>query len=372
MGEELRCTIALSLIRGLGVKTLKALLAAVGDAQSLMGESIDVLSKLPDMTESLLEGFRGRDKVLARADAELEFMSKYDVVGLTYLDSRYPERLKKCDDAPSVIYVKGCVDFNRAKMLSIVGTRKSTEEGKMLCERIVGELAQKCGDVVVVSGLAYGMDVCAHRAALRNDLPTIGVLAHGLDTLYPSAHRNTAIQMLQKGALVTEYVSGVSPEAPNFVSRNRIVAGMTQGTLVVESRVKGGSLITARMAKEYGRTVMAVPGFPGMMGSEGCNGLIKRDGAMLVESADDVIRALGWNVSREKRGETQSESLFGKSQSAEAQMIYKALLVENDQTASELSRVCNMEVSKVNVELFGMEIDGIVKALPGGKYHLMS
>lgn len=373
MGSELRYMIALSQIRGMGVKTLRNMLARVGDVETLMKESVSVLAKVEGVTEPVVEGLSERDKCIERADRELEFMEKYGVRGLTYLDEAYPERLKKCDDGPSVIYTKGNMDLNRAKMVSIVGTRKSSEAGKMLCEKIVSELACKCGDIVVVSGLAYGMDVCAHRSALRCGLSTVGVLAHGLDTLYPSAHRNTAIQMLEKGGLVTEYMSGVQPDAPNFVNRNRIVAGMTQGTLVVESRVKGGSLITARMAKEYGRSVMAVPGFPGMMGSEGCNGLIKKESACLVENADDVIRILGWDIKGAKEDKKQQGGkLFGNCQSAEAQMIYKALLVENDLTASDLSRVCSIDVSKVNVELFSMELDGVVKALPGGKYHLIS
>lgn len=373
MSGDLRYMIALSLVRGMGVKTLKMLLAHVGSVEALYNESLSTLSKIEGVTEGLLYALGERAKCLDRADREIDFMTRFDIKALTYLDDAYPERLKMCDDAPNVIYVKGQVDFNRAKMLSIVGTRKSTEEGKMLCERIVGDLARKCGDVVVVSGLAYGMDVCAHRSSLKYGLPTIGVLAHGLDILYPAAHRNTAVQMLQKGSLVTEYVSGVAPESQNFVSRNRIVAGMTQGTLVVESRVRGGSLITARMAKEYGRSVMAVPGFPGMMGSEGCNGLIKRESACLVENADDVIRVLGWNVRQEKRDkESEGKVDLGISSSVEAQKIYKALLVTNDQTASELSRVCSMDVSKVNVELFTMEIEGVVKSLPGGKYHLIS
>lgn len=372
MSDDLRYVMALSRVNGVGLKTIKSLVASLGSAKAVMTESASALSKIEGIGDSIINSMMERQTALEKADRELEFMSRYGIRGLTYKDSDYPERLKRCDDGPVVLYVKGNVDYNRAKMISIVGTRKPSEEGKILCEKMVGELVAKCGEIVVVSGLAYGIDVSAHRAALKYGIPTIGVVAHGLDILYPSAHRNTAVQMLNKGSIVSEYMSGIRPEGPNFVNRNRIVAGMTQGTLVIESRVKGGSLITAHKAYEYGRGVMAVPGYPGMMGSEGCNGLIKQGVAQLVENADDIIKVLGWDVKSRKTETVIQPSLFGDSQSAEAQQIYRALLVANGLTASELSQVCGMEVSKVNVELFGMEMDGKVKSLPGGKYHLIS
>lgn len=369
MDENTKYLIALSLLKGIGPITAKNLIAHVGEPQKIFTESTRSLLKIPNIGQLTVDVLRDTDEVFRRADEEIEFMQRYGIEPVSYIDNpRYPERLLQCDDSPIVLYVKGEVDLNRQKVLSIVGTRQPSEEGKEICERIVADLAANHPDLLIVSGLAYGIDICAHRSAMRSNVATVAVLAHGLDIIYPSAHREAARQLLETGALITEYPSQTKPDAPNFVARNRIVAGISAATMVVESGEKGGSLITANMASSYSREVFAVPGSPKHDKSRGCNALIKRNIASLVESAEDIEKELNWtNKNTEK---AVQPSLFAQPANDEEKSIYSALLVENELTASVLSSRCKMPVSKINTLLLGMEFSGLVKSLPGNRYRL--
>ena len=370
MEANAKYLIALSLIKGIGPITAKNLVAHVGEPEKIFTESSRALLKIPNIGQSTVDILKNSDEAFRRAEAEIDFMQRYDIEAVSYLDKqRYPERVQYCDDSPIVLYVKGKADFNRQKVLSIVGTRQPSEEGKEICERIVADLAANHPDVLIVSGLAYGIDVCAHRAALRNNVSTVAVLAHGLDVIYPSAHREVARQMLADGALITEYMTKTTPDAPNFVARNRIVAGIAAATLVIESGEKGGSLITANLASSYNRDVFAVPGSPKSEKSRGCNALIKKNIASLVESADDIEKELNW-TKEDKQAKAVQPSLFAQPANDDEKCIYSALLVENELTASVLSVRCQMPVSKINTLLLGMEFSGLVKSLPGNRYRL--
>ena len=246
-----------------------------------------------------------------RAEQEMEFVEKNRLSCLTLKDEAYPSRLRECEDAPIVLFFKGNTDFNRLHVIDMVGTRRATDYGKQFCADFLRDLAVLCPDVLVVSGLAYGIDIHAHRAALANHLPTVAVLAHGLDRIYPYVHRKTAIDMLAQGGLLTEFLTGTNPDKHNFVSRNRIVAGMSDATIVVESAAKGGSLITAELAEGYHRDCFAVPGRVTDESSIGCNRLIRDNKAALIQSAEEFVQIMGWAVAEQPaRTEGIQRNLF--------------------------------------------------------------
>ena len=246
-----------------------------------------------------------------RAEQEMEFVEKNRLSCLTLKDEAYPSRLRECEDAPIVLFFKGNTDFNRLHVIDMVGTRRATDYGKQFCADFLRDLAVLCPDVLVVSGLAYGIDIHAHQAALANHLPTVAVLAHGLDRIYPYVHRKTAIDMLAQGGLLTEFLTGTNPDKHNFVSRNRIVAGMSDATIVVESAAKGGSLITAELAEGYHRDCFAVPGRVTDESSIGCNRLIRDNKAALIQSAEEFVQIMGWAVAEQPaRTEGIQRNLF--------------------------------------------------------------
>ncbi|MBQ5825961.1 MAG: DNA-processing protein DprA, partial [Bacteroidaceae bacterium] len=229
-----------------------------------------------------------------RAKVELEFCKQKNIQVLIFSDEGYPARLRECEDAPLVLFYRGIANLNEKRIISVVGTRKISGWGKSICQNFCKELAALIPDCVVVSGLAYGVDIHSHRACLENSLPTVAVLAHGLDRIYPSLHRSTAIEMLNQGGLLTEFLSGTNPDKGNFVRRNRIVAGMADATIVIESAAHGGAMITARLANGYGRDVFAFPGRITDPMSEGCLKLIKANVAALITGAGDVVEAMNW------------------------------------------------------------------------------
>ena len=228
------------------------------------------------------------------ATKELEFIEKHQIKTYFYKDEDYPYRLAQCMDAPLLLYAKGNIEVNPKRVVSVVGTRMPSERGKDWCRQFVNDLAVLIPDLTIVSGLAYGIDIIAHKSALESGISTIIIPAHGLDRIYPTTHRNVAVQALDKGGILTEYTTGTEPERHNFVARNRIIAGMADAVVVVESKAKGGSLITAQMAQDYNRDVFALPGRFNDTCSIGCNDLIKRNKAQLIECAEDLIAAMGW------------------------------------------------------------------------------
>lgn len=313
------------------------------------------------------------DDALRRAAAEMEFIEKNGIQALTLNDTAYPQRLKECSDAPIILYYKGTADLNRQKVINIVGTRHCTTYGQDLVRCFVSDLRHLCPDVLIVSGLAYGIDICAHRQALAEGYETVGVLAHGLDQIYPHHHRDTAVEMVRKGGLLTEYMSQTEALPNNFRQRNRIVAGMSDATILVESAYKGGGLITCRIAQEYGRDVFAFPGAVGATYSEGCNRMIRNNTAALIMSAQDFVESMGWENRKFKVDclKFKEGDLF-PDLTPEEQCIVGLLQKTNDLQLNMISVQTNTPIGQLTALLFSLEMKGVVRPLAGGTYHLLS
>jgi DNA processing protein len=367
--QEIFYTIALTRMTGFNSQQALQLYQSLGGAEAVYEHRHDVTTVLPDCPGRLAEALRHWDEALKRAAAEMEFIAKHNILALTLNDERYPARLRECSDPPVIVYYKGNADLNQRRVIDIVGTRRSTSYGQDLIHRFIGRLKELCPEVLIVSGLAYGIDICAHRQALATGFDTVGVLAHGLDTIYPGHHRDTAVQMVSHGGLLTEYMSQTEPFANNFRQRNRIVAGMSDATIVVESAHKGGALITARIAQEYNRDVFAFPGPVGAPYSEGCNHLIRDSKAGLITSADDFMAAMGWQPVQQ--AETVERQLF-PSLTPEEQQVAQWLRQMGDLQLNMLSVKTNIPMGRLNALLFQMEMKGVIRAMAGGTYHLMN
>jgi DNA processing protein len=364
MPDQLIYRIGLSLLPEIGSISAKKLVNHLGSAEQVFKESKKNLALIPGISKRMLEGLN--KDVLIKAEKELRFIEQHNIRPLFFTDTDYPNRLKHCVDGPVILYFKGDANFNVPKVVSIVGTRTPSEHGKALCEKFVEELAPAAP--LIVSGLAYGIDVCAHRAALDRGLYTVGVLGHGLDRIYPATNRKTAARMLEQGGWLTEYLPGTIPDRQNFPMRNRIVAGMADVTVVVESKASGGSLITAKLAMDYNRDVMAFPGRPDDELSRGCNNLIKNNIAMLINSAGDLMKALDCQVDESKPKQVQ-KALFADF-NAEEQKIIEVIMDSREHSIDEISLSSNIPVSKTASLLLGLEFKGAVKALPGKLYRI--
>ena len=305
-------------------------------------------------------------EAIEHAQKELDFIEKHGVKPYYYKDENYPYRLAQCTDAPLILYAKGNVDVNPKHVVSVVGTRMPSERGKDWCRQMVLDLAAQVPDLTIVSGLAYGIDVVAHKAAMESGISTIIVPAHGLDRIYPSVHRNVAVQALDKGGILTEYTTGTEPERHNFVARNRIIAGMADAVVVVESKAKGGSLITAQMAQDYNRDVFALPGRFNDVNSEGCNTLIKMQRAQLVTSAEDLILAMQWQTENKPPIQTMMVELLHDLTDLQRQLLEKLSETEDGWHVNQLVTELQLPYNEVAAELLMMELNGIVKGLPGG------
>ena len=333
------------------------------------GSAAAIFENVKDLPITQRQNLNLSADTIRQAEEEDHFCERHHIQQLTYNSAAYPQRLRECADAPLLLYYKGTADLNAKHMVAVVGTRKITERGKDLTQKFCKELAQLVPDAIIVSGLAYGVDIHAHRASLDASLSTIGVLAHGLDRIYPAYHRPVAAKMTEQGGLLTEYTTGTSPHAGNFVSRNRIVAGLCDAVVVVESAEKGGSLITARLAQEYNRDVFAFPGRVGDEYSKGCNKLIKRNCAALITEARDLTEAMLWTTEQPAAGTIQP-TLFPNLSDDETKII-ENLADEKQKTISELSQDCEFAFSKTLQTLLSLELKGIVKGLPGGIYRLL-
>ena len=363
MSEEQICTLALDFLPGLGLRSALALYRAAGSAAALFRHADDLRRFLPDVPERVVNAFRSAGGALKKAEAEVRFAEEHHIRCLLQADSDYPVRLKECDDAPLALFYRGTASLNTQHILCVVGTRRCTDYGKKLCRELITDLKRLVPDVLIVSGLAYGIDIHAHRAALDCGLDTVGVLAHGLDRIYPALHRQTACDMLSHGGLLTEFRSGTVPDKGNFVRRNRIVAGMSDACLVIESADKGGALITAGIAQSYGRDVFAVPGRVGDERSAGCNALIRGNVAALVGSASDLAESMGWSVS----AKPVQRELFPELSSAEASVV-NALRGSDGKPLNQLVVETDRPVQELLALLFDLEMKGVVRALAGGLY----
>lgn len=369
MNDELLYTIALTRILPYQSQVQHQLLNAAGSAKALYEARHDLKSVVPDISERLATLVAQMDEHIGRAEQEMVFAEKNRIRMLVRDDADYPARLRECQDAPILLYYRGAADLNCRHIVSMVGTRKATEYGRSFCQRFLRELAQLCPDVLVVSGLAYGIDISSHRQALANGLQTIGVLAHGLDQIYPRMHRQTAVDMLSQGGLLTEYTSQTVPDKVNFIARNRIVAGMADATLVVESAERGGSLITARIAADYNRDIFALPGRIGDAASAGCNRLIRDNRACLLESAEDFVETMKWVTQKKEKSPVQRE-LFPEL-SPDEMVVFRALKGSDGKHLNLLTVETNLPIGRLSSLLFDMEMRGIVRLLSGGTYRLV-
>ena len=302
---------------------------------------------------------------MAYAQKELDFIDKHAIQLYYYKDNNYPYRLAQCPDAPLMLYAKGKVEVNPRHIVSVVGTRMPSERGKDWCRQFVLDLAAQVPDLTIVSGLAYGIDVAAHKAAMESGIPTIIIPAHGLDRIYPSVHRNIAVQALNNGGILTEYTTGTEPERHNFVARNRIVAGLADAVVVVESKTKGGSLITAQMAVDYSRDVFALPGRFNDSNAEGCNNLIKTQRAQLITSAEDVVRAMQWQIEDKQPMQMSMLDMFDLTE-LQRTILSKLAESEDGWHVNQLVMELQLPYNEVAAELMMMELNGVVKGLPGG------
>jgi len=359
--------IALSLIPGIGDINARKLVSHIGSVEGVFSESYRSLIRIPGIGANLAKSISDHSYIKTAAK-EAEYVTHNGIKVFFYLDNDYPFRLRQCDDSPVTFYLKGSCDMNAARILSVIGTRNATPRGKEICEKIIGDLALGNPDLVIVSGLAYGIDITSHKAALDKNLITIGVLAHGFKTIYPSVHRGVSIEIVRKGALLTDFVSDALPERNNFLKRNRIIAGLSDATLVVESGTKGGALVTADIAGSYNRDVFAVPGRPGDQWSAGCNTLIKNNKAALVESHEDIEFFLGWKPSC--RAVNIQKTLFCELDDQE-KIIYENLNLNGEMNIDLLSRTINIPVYKLSSLLLQMEFKGLIKCYPGNIYRII-
>ncbi len=366
--DQLKFRIGLTLIHGIGNNLAKNLIAYLGNEEAVFKEKARTLAKVPGIGNTLAREITNNFHVLERAEKEIEFMNKHGVGYCYYADDNYPHRLRECFDAPLILYNRCNHDLNQGRFIGIVGTRNATEYGKENCNRLIADL-KSIDNVVIMSGLAYGIDICSHKAALDNDIPTIGVIAHGLDRIYPGAHHSVARRMTEKGGLITEYLSGTNPDRQNFVQRNRIIAGMSDVVVVVESGPKGGALITAELANDYNREVLAFPGRNTDEWSKGCNSLIKRNKAMLIDSAADLVQLMGWEKTGNSKKQKQIQ-LFHELSVEEQKVV--AMLQHNDSglQVNEMVHISSLSYHKLSSLLLELEFKSIIKLLPGGVYKL--
>ena len=316
----------------------------------------------------------GMQEAMEKAEREAEWIEQHGIHVWTLSDEDYPYRLRQCPDRPAVLYGKGNINHSEGHMVSIVGTRRPTERGKDLTRNLVRTLRDRLDKVSIISGGAYGIDITAHRAALELDVPTIIIPAHGLDRIYPIQHRPEAVAALQKGGLLTEHMSGVEPLAPYFVQRNRIIAGLADAVVVVESKTKGGSLITAQMALDYDRELFAFPGRPTDDVSSGCNSLIRRQAAHLIDNADDLIEAMNWQTVSVKTDATQTRvvEFLGDLTDRQQMLMHKLQEAEDGMHINLIVMETELNYSDVASELVMLEIQGLVKSLPGGIYRIVN
>ena len=370
---ETKYAIALSLLKGIGSVNAKKLLAYCGSFEAVFKANKSQLEKIPGIGTVLVNKIFSQfldKKIVARAEEEIEFIEKNEILTFLFTDKNYPINLKQCEDAPIILFGKGNINFNNPKVVSIVGTRKVTDHGKTNCKNIIEDI--KGLNPLIISGLAYGVDICAHKICVENNLQTIGVLAHGLDRIYPAIHANTAKKMLENGGLLTEFISGTNPDRENFPKRNRIIAGIADTTLVIESARRGGSLITAEIANSYSRDVFAVPGRITDTYSEGCNFLIKTNKAHLINSGKDIIYLMNWeeNSKQKKSTETSRQKQLFLELNEKEQIIYDSLKETENLTMDKMSEVTGMKTSELSLFLLTMELNGIIKSKPGSIYKL--
>jgi DNA processing protein len=354
-------------VPNIGDVQAKILVKHFGDASSIFKASISTLESIEGIGTIRARSIKGfRDFTLA--EKESAFIEKYNIKPLFLTDKNYPQRLLNCYDSPALLFYKGEADLNAARIVSIVGTRNNTEYGKSFTEKLVKDLSDK--DVLVVSGLAFGIDTIAHKAALKYRLPTVGAVGHGLDIIYPSENKGLAKDMVkQGGGIISEFFSGTKPDKHHFPLRNRIVAGLADATIVIETAVKGGSMITAKLADSYNRDVFALPGRVNDSKSKGCNYLIQYNKAILLTDTEQFLQVMGWDETKKDKVPRQRE-LFIDLGPEETQVVQ--LLREKEQVhIDEINLHSGLSSSSIAAAILNLELQGIIATLPGKMYKLV-
>ena len=365
MQDDLLYQIALTLIPNIGDVHAKALVNHFGSGGAIFHASqkeLDALEGIGSIRTSSIKNFHD----FSRAEEEIEFIKKYKIKTLFLTDKEYPQRLLNCYDSPSLLYYKGNADLNSSKIIAVVGTRNHNEYGKNTCEKFIEELKNE--DVLIVSGLAFGIDSIAHKTSVKNNLKTVGVLAHGLDRVYPSQNASLAKQMIQEGGLLTEFKSNTIPDRQNFPTRNRIVAGISDCVVVIETGIKGGSLITAELANGYNKDVFAFPGRITDAKSEGCNYLIKNNKAALITCSDDLLENMGWKENKKPSAKKQRELFIELTD--DEKIIIDILRTQKQVHIDELHFKSKLNSSAVAQALLMLEMQGIINSLPGKIYKI--
>jgi DNA processing protein len=357
--ENIIYLLALLRVDGVGDIMAKKLLTHFGTAENVLNANPKQLAAIDGVGSVLLQNFKDKT-IFEKAQRELDFIRDNDIDILTFQDENYPERLKHCIDGPVLLFSAGYISLKNRKIISIVGTRQITSYGTEFCRKLIEDLAPL--DPIIVSGFAYGVDIVAHQLAMENNLQTIGVLAHGLNQIYPKTHKKYMAKMEQNGGFMTEFRSTSNPDKENFVRRNRIVAGMTEATIVIESADKGGSLITANMANDYNRDVFAVPGRITDKYSMGCNNLIKTQKANVLTSAADLIYILNWDITKENK--PIQKQLF-VTLDPDEQKVYDYLLKTGKELMDIIALNCDFPIYRISGLLLNMELKGVIRPLPG-------
>lgn len=368
MSNDLLYQIALSLTPNIGPVQAKILVEQFGTAEAIFKARSTQLKNIEGIGEIRAASISNFDR-FDEAEEEIKFIEKYNIQPLFITHEKYPKRLLNCYDSPELLYYKGTADLNVSKVVAVVGTRSHTDYGKQVAEKLIKDLSEQ--KVLIVSGLAYGIDAVAHKAALKNNLPTVGVLAHGLDQIYPSHHSGLAKEMLKDGGgLLTEFRSRTNPDKHNFPTRNRIVAGMSDATIVIETGSKGGSMITAELANGYNKDVFAFPGRVNDAKSAGCNHLIKSNKAVLLTDAQELIELMGWEEkAKSKKEERRQKELFIEL-SKEERIVVDILKEKEAVHIDEINLRSNLSSSAVAAAILNLELQHVVSSLPGKLYSL--
>lgn len=364
--SDLLYVLALLKVEGVGDVVAKKLLNYCGTAENVFKSKPQMLKRIDGVGEVLIKNIQDKS-IFKIAEREMRFIEDEKIQALYYQDSMYPHKLKHCNDGPVLLFSSGSLNFENRKLISVVGTRNVTAQGIEICERLVEDIA--IFNPIIVSGFAYGVDIVAHKAALKNNLQTIGVLAHGLNQVYPRTHKKYVTTIKNSGGFLTEFWSYSNPEKENFVKRNRIVAGISEATIVIESAERGGSLITALIANDYNRDVFAVPGRITDKYSQGCNNLIKTQRAHLLTSAADLVYILNWDLKTKDHPPLQKQLFI--TLDLDEQLIYDYLQSKGKQLLDIIAIECNLPIYRTSTLLLNMEMKGVIRALQGKNFEVI-
>jgi len=366
MNNELLHQLALTLVPNIGDVQAKILIQHFGEVTAIFKAKTSVLEKIEGIGAVRAKSIKEFDD-FHLAEKELEFIEKYNIKTFFLTDKDYPKRLLNCYDSPTLLFYKGPADLNASKIVAIVGTRTNTEYGKQFTEKLVKDLSEQ--NITIISGLAFGIDAMAHKAAIKNNLPTVGVVGHGLDKIYPSDHAGLAKEMIKNGGgILSEFFSGTKPDKHNFPLRNRIVAGISDATVLVETNIKGGSMITGNLANAYNRDVFAVPGRTTDTKSSGCNHLIKYNKAILLTDAEEILEVMGW---KERKTKTKKQKELFIELSQEEKQVVQLLQEKEMVSIDEINLGSGLSSSTIAAAILNLELQNVIASLPGKMYKLL-